>query len=71
MGNSSGILGLIPEYNIVDFSLSYKLNKIKVETGINNLLDREYFNRRAVGYPGPGIIPSPNRNYYITFEVKL
>ena len=71
VGNSSGIIGLIPEYNIVDFSLSYKLNKIKVETGINNLLDREYFNRRAVGYPGPGIIPSPNRNYYLSLEIKI
>tara|TARA_B100001059_G_scaffold172826_1_gene173011 strand:+ start:5590 stop:7998 length:2409 start_codon:yes stop_codon:yes gene_type:complete len=71
VGNSSGIIGLIPEYSIVDFSFNYKLNNIKVETGINNLLDREYFNRRAVGYPGPGIIPSPNRNYYLSLEIKL
>ena len=55
VGNSSGIIGLIPEYSIVDFSFSHKLNKIKVEAGINNLLGHEYFNRRAVGYPGPGI----------------
>ena len=48
MGNSSGIIGLIPEYSIVDVSFSYKLNKIKVETGINNLLDKEYFNRREL-----------------------
>ena len=71
LGNSSGIIGLIPEYSIVDFSLSYKLDKIKVETGFNNLLDRKYFNRRAVGYPGPGIIPSPNRNYYLSLEIKI
>ncbi|MDC3104035.1 TonB-dependent receptor, partial [Flavobacteriales bacterium] len=71
MGNSSGIIGLIPKYNIVDFSFSYKLNKIKVETGINNLFDKEYFSRRAVGYPGPGIIPSPIRNYYLSLEIKI
>ncbi len=71
VGNSSGIIGLIPEYSIVDFSFSYKLNKIKVETGVNNLLDKEYFSRRAVGYPGPGIIPSPNRNYYLSLEIKI
>ena len=71
MGNSSGIIGLIPEYSVVDVSFSYKLNKIKVETGINNLFDKEYFNRRAVGYPGPGIIPSPNRNYYLSLEIKI
>jgi Fe(3+) dicitrate transport protein len=71
VGNSSGIIGLIPEYSIVDFSFSHKLNKIKVEAGINNLLGHEYFNRRAVGYPGPGIIPSPNRNYYLSFVIKI
>ena len=71
VGNSSGIIGLIPEYSIVDFSFNYKFNKIKIETGINNFLDRKYFNRRAVGYPGPGIIPSPNRNYYLSLEIKI
>ena len=71
VGNSSGIIGLIPEYSIVDFSFNYKFNKVKVETGVNNLLDREYFSRRAIGYPGPGIIPSPNRNYYLSLEVKI
>jgi len=71
VGNSSGIIGLIPEYSIVDFSFNYKFNNIKLETGINNLLGREYFNRRAAGYPGPGIIPSPNRNYYLSLEIKI
>ena len=71
VGNSSGIIGLIPEYSILDFSFIYKFNKIKFETGINNLLDCVYFNRRAVGYPGPGIIPSPNRNYYFSLEIKI
>ena len=58
LGNSSGVIGIIPEYSIVDFSFNYKFNKVKIETGVNNFLDREYFSRRAVGYPGPGIIPS-------------
>ena len=71
VGNSSGIIGLIPEYSIVDFSFNYKFDNIKLETGINNLLGREYFNRRAAGYPGPGIIPSPNRNYYLSLEIKI
>ena len=34
-------------------------------------LDNHYFVRRATGYPGPGIIPSPPRNYYITLELKF
>lgn len=67
----SGVVGEIPAYKIVDLSLSYRYKKFKLETGINNLLDEKYFTRRASGYPGPGIIPSNNRNFYVTLEVKL
>ena len=34
-------------------------------------IDEIYFTRRATGYPGPGIIPSPPRNAYLTVEIKL
>ena len=70
-GNISGIIGEIPDYNIVDFSLAYRLRKIKIETGINNLTNTFYFTRRATGYPGPGIIPSPPRNTYLTLQIRF
>ena len=70
-GNLSGLIGIIPSYSVVDFSTSYLLNNIRIETGINNLLNTKYFNRRATGYPGPGIIPSAPRTYYITLQYKL
>jgi len=69
--NISGVIGQIPEYEIVDLSILYKFKKDKIELGINNLLDKAYFTRRATGYPGPGIIPSPPRNYYITLELQF
>ena len=69
--NLSGVIGKIPTYEIVDLSILYKLNKYKIEFGINNLLDKAYFTRRSTGYPGPGIIPSPPRNYYITLDLRL
>ena len=68
---SSGIIGLIPSYDILDLSLSYQYKQFKLETGINNVLDNTYFTRRATGYPGPGILPSPPRNWYTTLEIKL
>ncbi|MFN2260464.1 MAG: TonB-dependent receptor domain-containing protein [Psychroflexus sp.] len=68
---SSGIVGEIPQYDILDFSLAYRYKSFKLETGINNLLDENYFTRRATGYPGPGIIPSAPRNWYATFEIKF
>lgn len=69
--NRNGIIGEIPAYSIMDISLSYVINRFKIETGVNNLLDEKYFTRRATGYPGPGIIPSEPRNYYLTLQVKF
>ncbi|MDD7887052.1 TonB-dependent receptor [Flavivirga sp. 57AJ16] len=67
----SGVVGEIPEYDILDVSLSYSYKRFKLETGINNALDNSYFTRRATGYPGPGIIPSAPRNFYATLQVKF
>ncbi|NND08151.1 MAG: TonB-dependent receptor [Saprospiraceae bacterium] len=67
----SAIEGLIPSYHILDASMSLKLNKIEIESGINNLLNNQYFTRRATGYPGPGIIPSIGRNFYCTMGFRI
>ncbi|MXV37719.1 TonB-dependent receptor plug domain-containing protein [Flavobacteriaceae bacterium Ap0902] len=67
----SGIVGEIPMYHIMDLSVSYQYKRFTIESGLNNLLDRSYFVRRASGYPGPGIIPSNPRTYYITIGIKL
>ncbi|WP_052184180.1 TonB-dependent receptor domain-containing protein [Psychroserpens sp. Hel_I_66] len=69
--NLSGVIGAIPQYDILDVSLSYTYKRFKLETGINNILDETYFTRRATGYPGPGIIPSAPRNYYATLQIKI
>lgn len=67
----SGIIGEIPGYNILDCTLSYQYKFLKLVGGINNLLNRSYFTRRATGYPGPGIIPSEGRSFFVTLSVKL
>lgn len=69
--NLSGVIGEIPAYDILDVSVSYTYKNFKLEAGINNVLDNAYFTRRATGYPGPGIIPSNNRNFYTTLQVKF
>ncbi|WP_127846497.1 TonB-dependent receptor domain-containing protein [Psychroflexus aestuariivivens] len=68
---NNGIVGEIPQYDILDFSLAYRYKSFKLETGINNLLDENYFTRRATGYPGPGIIPSAPRNWYATLAIEF
>ena len=69
--NLSGVIGTIPSYDILDVSISYSFKRIRLESGINNILNNHYFTRRATGYPGPGIIPSPPRNTYITLQYKF
>lgn len=69
--NREGVIGEIPAYQIVDFSLSFTHKMLRFESGLNNLLNSNYFTRRATGYPGPGIIPSEGRNFYFTLQVKI
>ncbi len=68
-GNLSGVIGQIPSYSISDLSISLKRKNWKIESGVNNIFDEYYFTRRATGYPGPGIIPSPGRNFYSTIQI--
>lgn len=66
-----GIIGEIPTYDILDVSVSYRYKKWKLEAGVNNLVDKNYFTRRAEGYPGPGIIPSDKCSFYTTLQFKF
>jgi Fe(3+) dicitrate transport protein len=68
---SNAIYGLIPSYFVLDFSASYSYKRWKLESGINNFTNENYFTRRAVSYPGPGIIPSEVRNFYCTLQFKF
>ena len=69
--NRNGVIGEIPAYKVMDFSSSYTINRFTFESGILNMLDMPYFTRRATGYPGPGIIPSDGRSFYLTVGVRI
>ena len=65
-------VGLIPSYNVTDFTGSYKINKsIKIKAGLNNAFDKRYFTRRAGGYPGPGALPADGRTFFISLGAKI
>ncbi len=68
---ASAIEGLIFAYQVVDLSVSYRWKFLTLEGSINNLLDEKYFTRRAESYPGPGIIPSDGRGFYVTLQGKF
>ncbi len=67
----NGVNGIIPAYQLTDFSGNYTINeKFFIKSGINNLFNKKYFTRRAGGYPGPGLMPAEPRNFFVTVGLK-
>jgi len=56
---------------VIDCSASYKYKNYAIKLGGNNLADKAYFTRRTDEYPGPGIIPSIGRSWYIGLSAKF
>ena len=70
--SGDAVIGYIPSYYVMDFSLRYEFPKwFQAEAGINNLLNATYYTRRATAYPGPGILPSDGRSFYLTLQYKF
>ena len=67
----NGQTGIIPTYFIIDQGCTWRGKHMEGKFGINNLLNKNYFTRRAGGYPGPGILPGDGRNYYCTLIVRI
>lgn len=69
--SSDPVAGYIPAYSVIDCSASYKYKNYAIKLGGNNLADKAYFTRRTDEYPGPGIIPSIGRSWYIGLSAKF
>ncbi len=69
--SSDAIIGVIPAYQVMDLSATYKIRNIIFKGGINNLSDSRYFTKRTDEYPGPGIIPSNGRSFHIGVGAKF
>jgi Fe(3+) dicitrate transport protein len=68
---STAVEGVIPTYQVMDLSVRYRWRNFSLEGSVNNLLNKMYFTRRAEAYPGPGIIPSDGRGFYLTLQAKF
>ncbi len=68
---ATAVEGRIPAYAVADFSCSYSRGAWRLEASINNLFNAAYFTRRAEGYPGPGIIPSDGRSFFLTLQYQF
>ncbi len=65
------VAGYIPAYTVFDVSTTFKIDRYLLKAGINNITDKAYFTRRTDEYPGPGIIPSTGRSFYLGLSAKF
>jgi Fe(3+) dicitrate transport protein len=71
VANATATNGIIPSYTIIDVAASYKIQSYTFKAGLNNVGNNKYFTRRAGGYPGPGLMPSDARSFYVTVGIRL
>ena len=69
--SSDPIAGYIPAYTVFDISATYKIKNYAIKAGVSKLSNKSYFTRRTDEYPGPGIIPSVGRSFYIGLSAKF
>lgn len=68
---ATGVVGEVPAYFVADFSVKYNYKWLIIGAGVNNITNTSYFTRRATSYPGPGILPSDPRSFYVTIGAKI
>jgi Fe(3+) dicitrate transport protein len=69
--SSDPVAGYIPAYTVLDAGVTYKVKRYSLKAGMNNIADKKYFTLRADEYPGPGIIPSIGRSFYVGISAKF
>jgi Fe(3+) dicitrate transport protein len=69
---ANGAAGPVPAYGLWDFNLAYKFfDRYIFRLGVNNLTDEQYFTRRPLFYPGPGIWSSDGRSIVVSLGAKF
>ncbi|MBC7850894.1 MAG: TonB-dependent receptor, partial [Chitinophagaceae bacterium] len=69
---TTGAVGLVPAYGIVDLNASFRINtSLQLKVSVSNLTNKQYFTKRPLFYPGPGVWPSDGRNVSATAILRL
>ncbi|HQR92941.1 MAG: TonB-dependent receptor [Sphingobacteriia bacterium 39-39-8] len=68
----TGAVGLVPAYGLLDLNASWQFSKtFNLKLNLNNITDKQYFTKRPLFYPGPGIWSSDGRNFSCSIGIKL
>lgn len=70
--SADGTRGIIPAYNLLDVTASYRLNKyLTLACTMNNIFNKQYFIRRATSYPNAGVWSADGRSVQVSLQVSL
>jgi Fe(3+) dicitrate transport protein len=70
--SANGAVGLVPSYGLLDLSASSNICEwLEARVVLNNVLNKQYFTKRPLFYPGPGIWPSEGRNVNLSFIIRI
>ncbi|HXR79345.1 MAG TPA: TonB-dependent receptor, partial [Saprospiraceae bacterium] len=70
--SANGAKGIVPAYGLFDLNMSLRFSgHVMLKAGINNLADNQYFTKRPLFYPGPGVWSSDGRSFVVSLGVKM
>ncbi|MBK7148284.1 MAG: TonB-dependent receptor [Bacteroidetes bacterium] len=67
----TAVNGVISAYHVLDWSAKYAIKCVQLSAGVNNFTNNQYFTRRAISYPGPGVIPAEPLTFYVTVGIQF
>lgn len=69
---STGAVGIVPAYGIVDMNIVFRFSKnLEARININNIANKQYFTKRPLFYPGPGVWSSDGRNSSMSIIFRI
>ena len=69
---ATGAVGIVPAYGLLDINAAVKILKnLELRMTVNNCINSQYFTKRPLFYPGPGVWPSDGRSIGLTAAIKL
>ncbi len=70
--SKNGAVGIVPAYGIWDLNTTFHFqHKYIMRIGVNNLTNLQYFTKRPLFYPGPGVWSSDGRSIIVSFGLKI
>lgn len=69
---ATAAVGKVPAYGLLDINTSFRINSVlQLKFNIANITDKQYFTKRPLFYPGPGIWPSDGRSVNASVIIRL